>query len=262
MATEEEAKNEQGGRGACRSKAWIWFSVLAIVSGSVVSICLWERDAGRAGSFSAVAMLVVGSIFSISTIVTIYCIGNASSTPEQRIVSEPREEDYVQVLNLVMHADNLTWNRLYYFLVFNSIMLLGWVSVFSGEGSGIGKHLMLVVLAFFGLIVSLLWGPIAMKRGVTFQNYYMGLARCIERKYWPAKHGIFTEQDFLSQGAMVHFYEKGSPTYLTDPQIPRHARFLGARELASFVPWLFSAVYGVLLFFPLVKSLAHKVFTA
>ena len=182
----------------------------------------------------------------------------------QRAVSNPDPDDYSDVIQLVIHADNLTWERLYYFLVFNSIMFLAWVQLFCSVREPASEKTKLILLAVFsllGLLVSSVWGPIAIGRGIRFQNYYMEWARCIEQRTNKNKyHGIFTKQDLFADGRLIHFEHGSDPASHRELQIsPRYRTFrLGAREVAEIMPWLFVVAYGVLLFLSLLELLTKK----
>ena len=168
---------------------------------------------------------------------------------KQNICLEP--QDYNNVIQLVVHSDNLTWQRFYYFLVFNSIFLLVWATIFSSNSNDWIKSCLLIFFSLIGLLVSVLWGPIAIRRGRIYQDYYMAWARQIERNR-PSECDIFTKQVDLTEGFKIHFLgdatgaghdKKGD---YSKYQIPEKSLKVGARQMMEFICWIFVGLYTLL----------------
>lgn len=193
-----------------------------------------------AGAFTVIGSLVILRIYRIT-----------SRMREQQTVSNPYLDDYDQLMRFFMHADVLNWNRLYYFLVFNSIIIAGWVTLYSvAPDSAVFKQYVLIGLSLLGLMLSILWSMFAIPRGIAFQNYYDAWARLIEQKD-PKKQlhqTLLRIQYFFARGAPIHFIDLDTEKVEDkDKQIPWYSRTLGAREVMEGVPWLFAAAYFLLL---------------
>ena len=60
------------------------------------------------------------------------------------------KELYPSLVQLRIHADSVTWNRFYNFLMFNSILVLAWATVYAAHPRPIGAWAVLVAFCFFG----------------------------------------------------------------------------------------------------------------
>lgn len=167
----------------------------------------------------------------------------------------PSKKDYSKIIQLMMHSDVLNWQRLYYFLVFNSILLLAWVYLFCSNNER--KLLLLVAFSFVSLIVSLLWAPSAMMRGIRFQDYYLTWLRYIEQHSSKQKTGIFTTQVDFSDGRKIYFPKGVVPEKYSTVQIPYIAQILGARKMLVLIPLIFAGAHFFLFVFSL-KFLIDK----
>ena len=195
-------------------------------------------------------------IFVVLSFISYICMKESSSPrPRQLPTIKPDTSSYSDIVQLFLHADRLNWERLYYFLVFNSIMFLACTGfVTKSSNCYLGRDLLLSSFSFIGLLVSIVWGPVAIRRGIFFQNYYMKWACSIEEeeKKKNKLDGPFTIQDAFAKGSTIHFQH-------SDVSMPNDVLFfgLGAREFAACIPWLFVFGYLMLLIFSL-KLLIDK----
>jgi len=203
--------------------------------------CLWC-------GFVALAIAIISGVLLGLVYITNLPTCSTGRRPQQTNVSNPDINDYPHLVQLVCHADKLNWDRLYYFLVFNSIMFLAWATIFAASCISLEKKraIVLSVFSLFGSMVSILWWLFAIPRGISFQDYYMKWARLIERVRPGGRKGVFETQDSFAKGGEVHFYDPNSQQFFEDEKIPWFCLALGARQVMSGLPFLFVAVYLIL----------------
>ncbi len=203
----------------------------------------WENNPNITSFLLSCCLL----FFIFSNIFFIYLNKSHQQRPPQPPLIKPDTSLYSTIVQLAIHADKLNWERLYYFLVFNSIMFLACTGfVIKTDSCVLGRDLLLFCFAIIGLLVSIVWGPVAIRRGIFFQNYYMKWAISIEKekKKINGLDGPFITQDAFAKGSIIHFKN-------SDEFIPNNALFfgLGARELAACIPWIFVFGYFMLLIY-------------
>ena len=259
MERNESAKKVEDSKKKVRSSRPWWLpwaafllSVCGIMAVSSVVLSLVYFYEGRQDMLPALFGTV--AISSALTLVFFRCTREGVAPVDQPRTINPDPGDYDLVMTLANHADKLNWERLYYFLVFNSIMFLACTSLLvplltptsnqgaRGQAPLLGGLVVSLIASFLGALVSIAWGPIAIRRGIAFQNFYMKWARRIEQKEAKEQDRIYTLQDLFSQGATIHF----GPDRLgrsIDEEIPSLSRVVGAREMMAGLPWLFVAAY-------------------
>jgi len=201
------------------------------------------------------------SWFISLTAIVFLCIWCPKNSARNKIsfpygMPSPDPNDYSDIVQLIIHSDNLNWQRFYYFLVFNSILFLAWVGLHSSVFLELHKLLLLVLFPLIGLIVGFIWIPAA-RRGIAFQNYYMAWARYIERGR-RSKGGIFTIQSYLTEGEEIEFEKDIVPKEnFRKISIPPTSQIVGARQMVYIIPAVVVGAHFVLLFFSLI-SLINK----
>lgn len=85
---------------------------------------------------------------------------------------------YAILTQLVIHAESISWNRLYNFLTCNSILLLAWATICASKPLPAGKVAM-VLLCSVGAISGIAWWQLG-KRGRAFLEHYGDHAKKLE----------------------------------------------------------------------------------
>jgi hypothetical protein len=89
-------------------------------------------------------------------------------------------EVYVALIQLQIHAETITWNRFNNFLVFNSILIMAWATVYAPDKHAYSCRAVLVVLCAFGMLSSVVWCIIGY-RGRKYLNLFMRLGKKFEK---------------------------------------------------------------------------------
>lgn len=87
---------------------------------------------------------------------------------------------YEGTIKLLIHAANMTWQRLGTLLTANSILLLAWVHMYRTD-KGKEKWAMLFALSLLGFVLSLAWAPL-ITRNLKYRDIYMKKGRQIEEQ--------------------------------------------------------------------------------
>ena len=89
------------------------------------------------------------------------------------------KELYPSVIQLIIHAETISWNRFYNFLMFNTILILAWATVYSQEIRPAWGSAVLAIMCVLGGVSGLAWAGLGV-RGRKFLNEYLLLAEHIE----------------------------------------------------------------------------------
>jgi hypothetical protein len=108
------------------------------------------------------------------------------------------KELYPALVQLIIHAESVTWNRFYNFLMFNTILVLAWATVWVSGASQL-KAVILVAISSLGGVSGVFWAALGY-RGRAFLSDYMKMATDLEadsnvwageiEKYKPATKSI------------------------------------------------------------------------
>ncbi len=95
-------------------------------------------------------------------------------------------EIYSALVQLVIHAESITWNRFYNYLTGNSILVLAWATIFSSDQRRILRSLVMVGICLLGGLSGLAWAGLG-KRGRAFLNKFVDLSAGLENDStcWP-----------------------------------------------------------------------------
>lgn len=90
------------------------------------------------------------------------------------------------LVQLVIHAEATSWNRFYNFLMFNSILILAWSTIYVATLKP-GAAAILATMAALGAVSGIAMAALG-RRGRMFLDEYVDLAVKIEadNKCWPA----------------------------------------------------------------------------
>jgi hypothetical protein len=87
---------------------------------------------------------------------------------------------YSALTQLVIHAESISWNRLYNFLTCNCILLLAWSTISASEPACPGKTAM-VLMCLVGGISGIAWWELG-RRGRAFLDHYGNHAKRLEEQ--------------------------------------------------------------------------------
>ena len=99
------------------------------------------------------------------------------------------KELYILLHPHIQHAENVSWNRFNNYLLFNSIMLLAWVSLYTKEPLDPREVLVLATIPVLGIISGVFWAGLGY-RGRKFLNTFIDLGTILEESMvqsdnWP-----------------------------------------------------------------------------
>lgn len=149
-----------------------------------------------------------------------------------------REHMYAAAVQMVIHTDSISWNRLYNFLTAASIVMLAWATIFAAylshpDAKNDAKPL-LVAISAVGLVLSVVWAPFG-SRSRRLHTFYGDAAKRIE---W---------------GAVEKTPENGYPGPLSADRWQKYLTLedcFSTRRLVVWVPLAFAAAF----YFVLLKS--------
>ena len=88
------------------------------------------------------------------------------------------KDNYAILTQLVIHAESISWNRLYNFLTCNAILLVAWATIYASEPDNPG----LVAMALFcivGAVSGIVWVELG-RRGREYLRQYIEQATQLE----------------------------------------------------------------------------------
>lgn len=94
------------------------------------------------------------------------------------------KEIYAADVQLVIHAEQITWNRFYNFLTANSILVLAWATIYSANEPKYYKWI-LSSISIIGTLSGILWAGLS-HRGSKYLDTYLKIGQKIENDPgWP-----------------------------------------------------------------------------
>ncbi len=91
---------------------------------------------------------------------------------------------YSAAIQLTVHSDANSWARLYNFLTANSILMLGWATVYEPASAPGGRADLPLAVALGGLALSLVWAPSG-SRNRRLHRRWGDVAKVLEEKDHP-----------------------------------------------------------------------------
>jgi len=88
------------------------------------------------------------------------------------------KELYPTLVQMILHAENVSWNRFYNFLVFSTILVLAWAAVWVTSPSQ-AKIVFLATICVLGAISGVFWAALGY-RGRAFLYEYTKMAAALE----------------------------------------------------------------------------------
>ena len=138
---------------------------------------------------------------------------------------------YSALVQLVIHAESITWNRFNNFLMGNSILVLAWATVFVSTTHSCMTTFVLSAICILGVLSGPAWAALG-ARGRKYHDKYVALASNMETDStcWPGeldKHKPFAQTEDI-RGTLPN---RWSTSYF----------------LLQAGPWCFAILYIVLL---------------
>lgn len=79
---------------------------------------------------------------------------------------------YVGVFEMIVNAENVSWNRFYNFLWFNSILIVSWATVWASSNRSTGSSAFLIGVCVLGMVSGVFWWGLGY-RGRKFLNLFV-----------------------------------------------------------------------------------------
>jgi hypothetical protein len=98
------------------------------------------------------------------------------------------KDAYTSLVQLIINAETISWNRFYNFLMFNTILVLAWATIWvSKDAAAVSKAVVLVAICSLGGISGIFWAALGY-RGRTFLDEYVKISSDIEAdaRIWAA----------------------------------------------------------------------------
>jgi hypothetical protein len=91
-----------------------------------------------------------------------------------------REHAYPAWVALVQHAENISWTRFYNFLVFATILVLAWATIYSQASRPWGAAVVMAVMSGVGLLSGFIWAGLGYRSRQYLHFYLKGGAKLEE----------------------------------------------------------------------------------
>jgi hypothetical protein len=156
---------------------------------------------------------------------------------EKKIETISAKEVYSALVQLVIHAESITWNRFNNFLMGNSILVLAWATIFVSTTDSCMTPFVLSAICILGVLSGPAWAALG-TRGRKYLDKYVELAYSMETDStcWPDeldKHKPFAQtkesRDASRKGWSTSYF------------------------LLQAGPWCFTILYIVLLVASLIR---------
>ncbi|MFZ2640706.1 MAG: hypothetical protein WA117_06935 [Verrucomicrobiia bacterium] len=127
---------------------------------------------------------------------------------------------YLALNQTIIHAETISWNRFYNFLMFNTILVLAWATIYAQMNRPPMARTVMAVMCALGFFSGLFWWGLGL-RGRDFLQHYRNLARQMERNpaCWPTSLNEYKIDD-STESVLAKFKRSpcalcGSRTILT-----------------------------------------------
>ncbi|MBI2980620.1 MAG: hypothetical protein HYY41_07380 [Chloroflexi bacterium] len=148
-------------------------------------------------------------------------------------------EIYSVIVQLVVHAESISWDRFYNFLIANSILILSWATIFSSIKNSWSVTVVLLAICLLGAVSGICFEKLGI-RGRGFLDRYIALGSQIEADStnWPPElEGNKPLTETMN---------------LRDNRLPY--RWSGSRYVLRFGPLSFTILYIVLFVVSLIRQ--------
>ena len=129
---------------------------------------------------------------------------------------------YPSFIQLIIHAETISWTRFYHYLVFNTILILAWATIYSAPGDPPRlKVAVTAAVCFIGALSGVFWALLG-ARGRKFLRKYIGVTKEFEADLacWPAalekyRLGTLTREWGKNGGSRSGYFVIGGPVVFT-----------------------------------------------
>lgn len=139
---------------------------------------------------------------------------------------------YGAVVQFVIHAENISWNRFNNFLLAASVLVIAWATLYSQASDSCGSRVIQSLICLLGILCGIAWAFL----GARSRDYL---------------------DKYIDQGSeMEKGYDKSAIKLFPDPPGTRPNQFIysSSRFLLTAVPIAFVVLYLAMLFVTLLKS--------
>jgi hypothetical protein len=141
------------------------------------------------------------------------------------------KELYPSLVQMIINAENITWNRFYNFLMFNTILVLSWATLWTAASAPHSRPVVLVAICILGSLSGIFWAALGY-RGRAFISEFMNMAKEFE-----ADSAVWSKDLEKYRQATKAIELRDSLGY----------SWAGSRVLLIGGPLAFTVLYGVLL---------------
>jgi hypothetical protein len=71
-----------------------------------------------------------------------------------------RRDLHAALIQMVIHAESISWNRFYNFLMGNSILVLAWATIYGSQDRSILSSIVLSAICVFGASSGVAWAEL------------------------------------------------------------------------------------------------------
>lgn len=168
---------------------------------------------------------------------------------------------YSVLTQLVIHAESISWNRLYNFLTCNSILVLAWATAYVSQAPNPDCKIVLVAFCILGAASGIVWAELG-KRGRAYLDHYRDQAKDLEKQpnafspdipkdFWPFQSDVKGScQENLKVSPPGKMGEQKQASACSPPcryfEILLGPYYGTSRRILKVVPYLFTALYCLL----------------
>lgn len=142
----------------------------------------------------------------------------------------PEESVYNSYVQLVMHSENISWNRFYNYLMAMTFLILAWATLYVATSDLLMIKVILISISVLGFVSGIIWAALGY-RGRRFLHEYANKGSEIENdpSLWSnAKFKPLTQSIFIRDNLQFGFF--------------------GSRSILVGIPLLISSLYAILFF--------------
>lgn len=137
-------------------------------------------------------------------------------------------ELYAAVVQLVIHAETISWSRFNNFLVGGTILIIAWATIFSSNQHSIGSKVTLSAICIVGIFTCIAWSSLGSRSRKYLDEYYsQGEAIEKQEEFWEA-----------------NVPNELKPFMKTSGIRPEASCYSSSSFLLEYVPWAFAALYA------------------
>ncbi len=141
-------------------------------------------------------------------------------------------DKYGSIVQLVIHAENISWNRFNNFLLADSVLVIAWATIYSSEQDSCASRVIQSLICLLGFLFGIAWASLAW-RSRDYVDMYFNLGRRVENGKDISEIKLF-QRPPCSQ--------------------PCNFKLISSRFLITAVPILFAVLYLVMIFVTWLKS--------